>query len=55
MMALHEEPPYHDDDTDMTMRCINDECNPTGHVNDVKECDTVVNKAVAFGPPTQTR
>ena len=55
MMALREEPPYHDVVTDVTMRHVNNECDPTGDVNNVKERDTVIAKAVTSGPPTQTR
>ncbi len=55
MMASREEPPYHDVDTDVTMWRVNDKCDPTGDVDDVKERDTVVTKAVASGPPTRTR
>ena len=50
-----EEPPYHDASTDVTMRHVNDECDPTGDVDDVEERDTLIAKAIAFGPPTRTR
>ncbi len=55
MMASREEPPYHNVDTGVTMRRVNDKCDSTGDVDDVKERDTVVAKAVASGPPTRTR
>jgi len=55
MMASREEPPYHDVNTDVTMRHVNDECDPTGDVDGVNEHDTLVAKAVASGPPTRTR
>ena len=51
MMALRKEPPYHDVNTNVMIWRINEECDPTGDVDDVNERDAIVAKAIASGPP----